>query len=112
VKGKIMPVDPKHIEEARALIYGKPPAKPAVRQTPVKTMSEAERQSRAKLTAKFALWDQMKALAAEFGEIDYSLAVEFVERGLTVDEARRELSARAAERGWSTALAGVQSPMH
>jgi len=105
-----MPVDPKHIAEARAQIYGKPPApaKPAVRQ---KTMGEAERQSRAKLTAKFKLFDAMKALAAEYGEPDYGLAVEFVERGLTAEEAKREYAQRAAERGWSAALNGV-SPMH
>ncbi len=107
-----MPVDPKHIEEARALIYGKPPAKPAVRQTPVKTMSEAERQSRAKLTAKFALYDQINAICREYGEPDAGLACDMVERGLSVDEARRELASRAAERSWSAALAGVQSPVN
>ena len=107
-----MPVDPKHIEEARAQIWGKPPAKPAVRQTPVKTMSEGERQSRARMAARFDLLARFNALAAEFGEIDYNLTVEFVERGLTADEARRELAQRAAERSWSAALAGAQSPMH
>jgi len=107
-----MPVDPKHIAEARAQIYGKPPAKPAVRQTPVKTMSEAERQSRARTAARFDLLARFNALAAEFGEIDYGLSVEFVERGLSVDEARRELAQRAAERGWSAALAGVRGPMN
>ena len=102
-----MPVDPKHIEEARAQIYGKPPAKPAVRQTPVKTMSEVERQSRARMAAKFALFDQINALCREFGEPDQGIAVDMVERGLSADEARRELAVRAAQRGWAVALAGV-----
>ena len=75
-------------------------------------MSEIERQSRANMAARFALFDQINALCREFDEPDAGIAVEMVERGLSVDEARRELAQRAAERGWSAALAGVQSPVH
>jgi hypothetical protein len=86
------------------------PAKPATRQAPA--MSEIERQSRANMAAKFALFDQINALCREFDEPDAGIACEMVERGLTVDEARRELAQRAAERGWGAALAGVRGPMN
>ena len=74
-------------------------------------MSEIARQSRANLAAKFKMLDTMNALCREFGEPDLGLAVDMVERGLTADEARRELAKRASLRGWSVALNG-QSPAH
>lgn len=98
--------------EVRSQLYGKPPAKPAVRQSPIKPqMSEIERQSRANLTAKFALFDQINAICREFNEPDLGIACEMTEAGLTVDEARRELAQRAAVRSWAGPL-GANSPMH
>jgi hypothetical protein len=73
--------------------------------------AEIERQSRANLTAKFKLFDQINVLCREFGEPDLGLSCEMVERGLSLDEARRELASRAAVRSWSGPL-GAQSPIH
>ena len=88
------------------------PAAPAVRQSPIKTMSEADRQSRARTAELFARWDQMKALAAEYGEPDYDVAIDFAQRGVSLDDARREFARRASLRGWARAFAETGGPMH
>lgn len=74
--------------------------------------SETYRRSFDALGAKFALFDQINAICRQFGEPDLGLAVDMVERGLSVDEARRELAKRASVRGWSAALAGVHGLMN
>lgn len=84
-------------------------AKPRAAPTPKKpAMSEAARQAREQLTAKFALYDAFKAMAAQFGEPDNSLACLFVERGMTAEQGRAEYAKRAAIRGWSSALLRAQ----
>jgi len=69
-------------------------------------LAEIGRQSRANLAAKFKLLDQINAIARQLGEPDAGLVVEMIERGLSLDEAHRELAQRAAVRSWSAALAG------
>ena len=71
-----------------------------------------EKESRAHWTKQFKLLATMTSLVREFNDpADAGLALEFVERGLSADEARRELASRAAVRSWSGPL-GAQSPIH
>src|SRR4051812_17752378 len=88
----------------------KPAVKPPTPAAPV--MSAAERVSRERTAALFALWDQMRSLAAQYGEPDHNIAIDFAQRGVAPDAARREFASRAAIRGWTTALSAVHSPMH
>jgi hypothetical protein len=87
-------------------------AAPAARQAPVKATSEIYKQSYANMAAQFRSLTTMNSLCDQYGVERHPTAVEFVERGLTVDQARAELAQIAATRGWSAALAGVNSPMH
>jgi hypothetical protein len=101
--------------EVRELLQRKQqaPAKPQT--APAKPqMSEAARQSRERLTAKFALYDQLTAIAREYGEPlnDEGFLTGLVEAGTSPEEARREYAKRAAIRQWTAVLQAVQSPMH
>src|SRR5436190_9460354 len=84
-----------------------PKPAPATRQAPV-TMSAAERQSRENTAALFQRWDSMRALAAEFGEPDGNVAIEFAQRAVEPAEARRQFAARAADRQWAKGLSEAQ----
>jgi hypothetical protein len=54
----------------------------------------------------------MRALALLYDEPDGNLAIDFAQRGVGVDAARREFASRASIRGWTAALSAVHSPMH
>lgn len=73
-----------------------------------KPMSEKERQVRQQMTELFNRFDQMKALSAEFGPIDFEACAEFAKRGVSVDQARREFAQRAAVNQWGIALRAAQ----
>jgi hypothetical protein len=83
----------------------KPAAKPQT--APAKQMSENERQVRQQMAELFKRFDQMKALSAEFGPIDFEFCAEFTKSNIT--QARCEFAQRAALKQWGMALRAAQN---